>query len=104
MEPYPPAGSVALSETVVATVGLPHRSMEDDDYNGMFIPKGTLVIPNTRYTSINSRLYRLTGLRGMTLDERVYANPFKFDPSRFLPKLEGRGEPHPSGPFGFGRR
>jgi len=40
----------------------------------------------------------------MTLDERIYADPFKFDPTRYLPKPEGRGEPHPNGPFGFGRR
>ena len=42
--------------------------------------------------------------RGMTLDERIYADPFKFDPSRFLPAPEGRGEPYPAGSFGFGRR
>lgn len=40
----------------------------------------------------------------MTLDERVYSDPFKFNPSRFLPAPEGRGEPYPNGPFGFGRR
>jgi cytochrome P450 len=40
----------------------------------------------------------------MTLDESVYADPFKFDPARYLPQPEGRGEPYPSGPFGFGRR
>jgi Cytochrome P450 len=40
----------------------------------------------------------------MTLDERVYADPSKFNPSRYLHKPEGNGEPHPNGPFGFGRR
>lgn len=29
--------------------GVPHRSTEDDIYKGMFIPKGSLVIANTRY-------------------------------------------------------
>ncbi|KAF8073626.1 cytochrome P450 [Lyophyllum atratum] len=69
--------------------GVPHRSMEDDVYKGMFIPKGSIIIPNTR---------------GMTLDENVYQNPFAFEPTRFLPSPLGRGEPHPIGPFGFGRR
>jgi len=40
----------------------------------------------------------------MTLDESVYKDPFTFDPARFLPAPEGRAEPYPNGPFGFGRR
>jgi len=64
--------------------GIPHRSMEDDVYNGMFIPKGSIIVANTR---------------GITLDEDVYKDPHTFDPSRYL-----RGEPHPIGHFGFGRR
>ncbi|KAF8885567.1 cytochrome P450 [Gymnopilus junonius] len=67
-----------------APTGLPHRSTEDDVYNGMFIPKGSVIVANTR---------------GITLDEDVYRDPHKFDPSRYL-----RGEPHPVGHFGFGRR
>ncbi|KAF8064423.1 cytochrome P450 [Lyophyllum atratum] len=70
-------------------LGVPHRSMEDDTYRGMFIPKGSVIIANTR---------------GMTLDERIYRDPHSFNPSRYLPKPEGNGEPYPSGPFGFGRR
>ncbi|KAF8156552.1 cytochrome P450, partial [Crassisporium funariophilum] len=77
-----------LQETLrwhnVAPTGVPHRSMEDDIYNGMFIPKGSIVVANTR---------------GITLDEDVYKNPRVFDPSRYL-----REEPHPVGAFGYGRR
>ncbi|PPQ95430.1 hypothetical protein CVT26_008451 [Gymnopilus dilepis] len=65
-------------------IGVPHRSMADDIYNGMFIPKGSVVVANTR---------------GITLDEDIYQNPRTFDPSRYL-----RGEPYPTGQFGFGRR
>ncbi|PPR02813.1 hypothetical protein CVT26_009599 [Gymnopilus dilepis] len=65
-------------------IGIPHRATEDDIYNGMFIPKGSIVVANTR---------------GMTLDEDIYQEPRRFDPSRYL-----RGEPHPVGQFGFGRR
>jgi len=31
------------------TSGIPHRALEDDVYRGMFIPKGSLVIANTRW-------------------------------------------------------
>ncbi|KAJ6570613.1 cytochrome P450 [Mycena vulgaris] len=40
----------------------------------------------------------------MTLDPRVYAEPFKCDPTRFLPRPAGHGEPYPSVTWGFGRR
>ncbi|GLB38280.1 putative cytochrome p450 [Lyophyllum shimeji] len=68
---------------------VPHRVLEDDVYEGMFIPKGSVVVPN---------------IRGMTWDEDVYADPFSFDPTRFSPKPIGRGEPLPGGTWGFGRR
>lgn len=82
-----------LQETLrwnhAAPSGIPHRSLNDDIYNGMFIPKGSIMIANTR---------------GMTLDENIYENAFKFEPTRFLPPSLGRGEPYAVGPFGFGRR
>ncbi|KAG6894307.1 hypothetical protein C0992_006642 [Termitomyces sp. T32_za158] len=40
----------------------------------------------------------------MTLDEAVYKESTKFDPSRFLSPPLGRGEPRSSTLFGFGRR
>ncbi|ETS87853.1 hypothetical protein PFICI_01681 [Pestalotiopsis fici W106-1] len=74
----------------VSPLGLPHRSMEDDTYNGMFIPRGTLIYANAR---------------AMTHDKHVYQNPDKFEPERYIPKEDGgRGEPYPKGQFGFGRR
>ncbi|KAK1230306.1 hypothetical protein PQX77_006599 [Marasmius sp. AFHP31] len=67
--------------------GIPHATIEDDVYKGMFIPKGSVVIPNI----------------GMSIDSKVYSNPFEFEPTRFLPAPEGRGEPRfPA--WGFGRR
>ncbi|KAG7094714.1 hypothetical protein E1B28_005534 [Marasmius oreades] len=74
---------------VVFPLGVPHRAQEDDFFNGMFIPKGTIVIPN---------------LRGMSRDERVYSDPLKFDPSRYLPAPEGKAEPPYPAMWGFGRR
>ncbi|KAF8063986.1 cytochrome P450 [Lyophyllum atratum] len=70
-------------------LGVPHRSLDDDVYDDMFIPGGSIIIANTR---------------GMSLDENVYANASAFEPTRFLPSPLGRGEPYPVGPFGFGRR
>ncbi|KAG6884451.1 hypothetical protein C0993_011005 [Termitomyces sp. T159_Od127] len=72
-----------------APAGLPHRVSEDDVYRGMFIPKNATVIANTR---------------AMTLDESVYKDATKFDPSRFLPAPEGRNEPTTTALYGFGRR
>ncbi|KAF5310105.1 hypothetical protein D9619_010517 [Psilocybe cf. subviscida] len=48
---------------------LPHRLMDDDVYNGMFIPKGSLVFGN---------------IWAMMRDENVYENPEPFIPERFL--------------------
>ncbi|EFX03575.1 cytochrome p450 monooxygenase [Grosmannia clavigera kw1407] len=74
----------------VSPVGVPHRALEDDVYDGMFIPKGSFVYANAR---------------AMTHDERVYQNPDRFEPDRFASVEEGgRGEPLPVGQFGFGRR
>ncbi|KAJ8081659.1 hypothetical protein PM082_007505 [Marasmius tenuissimus] len=73
----------------VGPLGVPHRAIDNDNYNGLYIPKGATVIAN---------------LRGMSLDEKVYSSPEAFDPVRFLPRPEGRGEPHFASAFGFGRR
>ncbi|GBE81550.1 Multifunctional cytochrome P450 monooxygenase af510 [Sparassis crispa] len=71
----------------VIPLGVPHRSMEDDVYNGMFIPKGTYVIPNTR-----------------AMNREGYRDPDRFYPERFLPEPQGYGETHRVASFGFGRR
>ncbi|KAG6860201.1 hypothetical protein C0995_014458 [Termitomyces sp. Mi166 len=73
-------------------LNLPHRLMEDDIYNGMFIPKGSLVFGN---------------IWAITRDERIYANSSAFIPERFLEKVDPATE-HRRDPrkyvFGFGRR
>lgn len=74
----------------VSPIGVPHRSLADDEYKGMFIPKGSFVYANAR---------------AMTHDERTYMNPDDFNPDRFIPQSAGGpGEPFPVGQFGFGRR
>lgn len=74
----------------LSPMGVPHATVEDDIYRGMFIPKGSVVFANAY---------------AITHNERTYSEPDTFNPDRFLPKEQGgKGEPLPEGPFGFGRR
>ncbi|KIY46941.1 cytochrome P450, partial [Fistulina hepatica ATCC 64428] len=66
-----------------------HLSTADDVYNGYFIPKGTVVLPN---------------VKAISRDGRVYKDPERFNPARFLPKPHGGGEPPFTAGFGYGRR
>ncbi|THU86325.1 cytochrome P450 [Dendrothele bispora CBS 962.96] len=69
---------------------VPHHSIEDDVYEGYFIPKGTTVVGNSW---------------AILHDEVAYPDPFKFNPERFMKK---EGEELPPSPllfaFGYGRR
>ncbi|TWU75198.1 hypothetical protein ED733_004920 [Metarhizium rileyi] len=74
----------------VSPMGVPHRCLEDDTYDGYFIPAGAFVYANAR---------------AMTHDERTYQDPNSFNPDRYTPKEDGGlGEPFPVGQFGYGRR
>ncbi|KAK5656691.1 hypothetical protein OQA88_4237 [Cercophora sp. LCS_1] len=74
----------------LSPLGIPHASVADDVYEGMFIPKGTIVYQN---------------VWAMMHDESVYADPETFWPERYLSREEGgNAEPLPVGNFGFGRR
>ncbi|KAI9445682.1 cytochrome P450 [Lactarius psammicola] len=75
--------------------GVPHASTEDDWYEGMFIPKGTICLQNMRLLNFHLEVYG--------------SNATDFDPARYLDEkgqvkvlIEGREEGHMS--FGFGRR
>ncbi|KAH9022270.1 cytochrome P450 [Lactarius pseudohatsudake] len=85
----------ALRWSPATTLGVPHASSADDWYEGMFIPKGTIVLPNMGL--INS-------------DPTVFgSDSASFNPARYLdekgqvkPLMDGREEGHVS--FGYGRR
>jgi cytochrome P450 len=80
----------------VSPLGIPHRSTEDDWYEGMFIPKGTICIPNVWY---------------MNRDPEIFGkNTEHFDPTRHLNDIgemePGASQAREEGHFnyGFGRR
>ena len=70
---------------------VPHKTSTDDEYDGYFIPKGTIIVGNSW---------------AILRDEKRYPNPEVFDPTRFLTK-DGKlnpDVPDPTEAFGFGRR
>ncbi|KAI0092639.1 cytochrome P450 [Irpex rosettiformis] len=74
----------------VVPLGIPHKSTSEDVYEGMRIPKGAIVMVNSR---------------SLTWDENVFHEPRQFKPERFLPQPEGAGETFPANSvFGWGRR
>ncbi|KAG1907690.1 cytochrome P450 [Suillus fuscotomentosus] len=80
----------ALRWNVVVPIGIPHCVSEDDIYDGYYIPKGSLIIPNIWF---------------MLNDPQRYANPSQFKPERFLDNDGNDPEREPRTIcFGFGRR
>jgi cytochrome P450 len=80
----------------ISPMAVPHRCIEDDWYEGMFIPKGTICIPNVWH---------------MNHDPDIYGeDAAHFNPARYL-DVNGDVAPGPSDTkeeghftFGFGRR
>ncbi|KAI0920460.1 hypothetical protein AcV5_010187 [Taiwanofungus camphoratus] len=73
-------------------LSIAHLLMEDDVYEGYFIPKGTVVLPNVWL---------------ILHDEERYPGPLKFWPERYADSktnMERRINPEPLVAFGFGRR
>jgi len=85
----------ALRWSPTTPFGIPHASSADDWYEGKFIPKGTIILPN---------------LRVINFDRAVFgSDSARFNPARYLDEkgqvkvlMDGREEGHMS--FGFGRR
>ncbi|KAJ7720782.1 cytochrome P450 [Mycena metata] len=78
----------SLRWELVIPLGVPHRAMQDDVYEGYFIPKGTTVIANQW---------------GISHDENVFPDPFAFQPERFLESDSPPPDPNTIA-FGWGRR
>ncbi|KAJ8475189.1 hypothetical protein ONZ51_g6728 [Trametes cubensis] len=81
----------ALRWQSVVPLGVPHRSLSDDEYKGYFIPAGSVVIAN---------------LWAFSRNEKMYPDPESFKPERFL--KDGKINPEVQDPntfvFGYGRR
>ncbi|KAH9942003.1 cytochrome P450 [Amylocystis lapponica] len=74
----------------VGPLDLPHRLMEDDVYEGYFLPKGSIVIAN---------------IWKFLHDPKQHADLLEFKPERFLPSNGKDAERDPREViFGFGRR
>ncbi|PPQ80126.1 LOW QUALITY PROTEIN: hypothetical protein CVT25_001425 [Psilocybe cyanescens] len=75
----------------VTPLAIGHMCSEDDEYDGYFIPRGTVVMGN-----------------GWSIlhDPEVFSNPFEYNPDRYL--KDGKLDPNAINPdcaaFGFGRR
>jgi len=71
---------------------LPHCTTEDDEYNGYFIPAGTMVLPS---------------VWAMSRDPMIYPDPLSFKPEQWTPGGTSKGVPSlrpQEYAFGFGRR
>lgn len=89
-------------------LGVPHVTTVEDEYKGMRIPKGSVVIPNVWYVLVpRSRLWLDFSNcwmhdRGMARDKDVYGSDTDvFRPERFI---EGELRDSDGIVFGFGRR
>lgn len=75
----------------VTPLGMAHKSMEENEYKGYRIPKGSIVVSN---------------IWAYSRDSRFYSDPEEFRPERFL--KDGRLNPDVLDPelivFGYGRR
>ncbi|KAI0760149.1 CyP450 monooxygenase [Fomes fomentarius] len=75
----------------VAPIGVAHKTCDDDEHDGYFIPGGSIVVTNAW---------------AMSRDPAIYPDPERFMPERFL--KEGKLDPGLRDPFkflfGFGRR
>ncbi|PCH44159.1 cytochrome P450 [Wolfiporia cocos MD-104 SS10] len=68
-------------------LGIPHSVTQDDTYEGMYIPEGSIIMPNVWH---------------MLHDPEIYPEPMAFKPERYKDDAEMQNVTDLS--FGFGRR
>ncbi|KAJ2927403.1 hypothetical protein H1R20_g9694, partial [Candolleomyces eurysporus] len=94
----------------VTPLGAPRASVEDDEYDGYFIPKGTMIFPNNWYASsadFGAGLRaQIPHFRAVMHDPEVFDRPFEFIPERYLKdgKIDRSVPDSEYAAFGHGRR
>ncbi|KAG1743483.1 cytochrome P450 [Suillus lakei] len=73
----------------ILPLSTPHASVNSDVYEGYYIPKGAIVVPN---------------VWAMSRNEQKYPNPLQFSPERFLNAGGNLNDDTVDMAFGFGRR
>jgi len=88
-----PFVEAVLRETLrwhtVVPLGLPHATITEDVYEGLYVPKGATILVN---------------VWGLAHDEEIYPQPFEFNPERFFDQDGALNKDDCSFAFGFGRR
>ena len=98
---------IIIITILTSSEAIPHMSTVDDEYNGFFIPKGTIVIGNAWLVRPLNPIFVLKFLfRSILHDRNAFNDPQEFQPERYL--KDGKLNPDVRDPecaaFGFGRR
>ena len=99
---------IIVAAILTSSEAAPHMSTNDDEYNGFYIPKGTILLGNAWLVVRPLILFSVPNflIRSILNDRKVFKNPQEFQPERYL--KDGQLNPDMRDPdcaaFGFGRR
>ena len=95
---------IFITTIPTSSEAIPHMSTIDDEYNGFYIPKGTVMMGKYDHLILFSILN--FSFRSILHDRKVFNDPQKFQPERYL--KDGTLNPDVRDPFcaafGYGRR
>jgi len=98
----------SLRWQLVTPLAVPHVATEADEYNGYYIPKGTIIIGNSWWVRLPplAQSFIQVPLRSILHDPEIYKDPFAYNPDRFLKdgEIDRTVQDPKVAAFGFGRR